>query len=135
MAGRRSPQSPSLSQLTSQPETIPSCHRRSRHAKFQPQLGRHPITLDTVLSRAVEILYAPVGTTEVVMLSVKAGCYYGLNAVAVRIWDLLECPRTIASLCERLCEEFEVDATTCQAEVLTFANDLVDNGIVHATAA
>jgi transposase len=41
MAGRRSPQSPSLSQLTSQPETIPSCHRRSRHAKFQPQLGRH----------------------------------------------------------------------------------------------
>src|SRR3981081_150930 len=41
MAGRHSPQSPSISQLTSQPETIPSCDRRSRHAKFQPHRGRH----------------------------------------------------------------------------------------------
>ena len=42
MAGRRSPQSPSISQLTSQPETIPSCYRRSRHTEFQPHPGRHP---------------------------------------------------------------------------------------------
>ena len=41
MAGRRSPQSPSTNRLTSQPETIPSCYRRSRHAKFQPLSGRH----------------------------------------------------------------------------------------------
>ena len=41
MAGRRSPQSPSISRLTSQPETIPSCYRRSRHTKFQPHSGRH----------------------------------------------------------------------------------------------
>jgi hypothetical protein len=41
MAGRRSLQSSSISQLTSQPETIPSCYRRSRHAEFQPLSGRH----------------------------------------------------------------------------------------------
>src|ERR1700716_2590716 len=41
MAGTRSPQSSSISQLTSQPETIPSCYRRSRHAEFQPLSGRH----------------------------------------------------------------------------------------------
>ena len=41
-AGKRSPRSPSISRLTSQPETIPSCYRRSRHAQFQPQSGRHP---------------------------------------------------------------------------------------------
>src|SRR6202049_4050844 len=34
MAGRPSPQHPSLSQLTSQPDTIPSCYRRSRHTEF-----------------------------------------------------------------------------------------------------
>jgi hypothetical protein len=33
-------QSSSISQLTSQPETIPSCYRRSRHAEFQPLSGR-----------------------------------------------------------------------------------------------
>src|SRR5664279_1762528 len=42
MDGRRWPQSPSISQLTSQPETIPSCYRRSRQPEFQPHSGRHP---------------------------------------------------------------------------------------------
>jgi putative transposase len=41
MVGRRSPQNPSISQLTLQPETIPSCDRRMRHSKFQPLSGRH----------------------------------------------------------------------------------------------
>ena len=45
MAGRRSPQSPSINRLTSQPETIPSCYRRSRHAEFQPHHGRHLLPL------------------------------------------------------------------------------------------
>jgi NitT/TauT family transport system substrate-binding protein len=30
--------------LTSQPETIPSCYRRSRHTEFQPPSGRHATT-------------------------------------------------------------------------------------------
>ena len=34
-------QNPSISRLTSQPETIPSCYRRSRHTEFQPHPGRH----------------------------------------------------------------------------------------------
>src|ERR1039458_10750850 len=41
MDGRRWPQSPSISQLTSPLETIPSCYRRSRHTKFQPHSRRH----------------------------------------------------------------------------------------------
>ena len=41
MAGRRSLQSSSISRLTSPPETIPSCYRRSRHTHFQPHSRRH----------------------------------------------------------------------------------------------
>jgi putative transposase len=41
MVGRPSPQSPSISRLTLQPETIPSCYRRARHTEFQPHSGRH----------------------------------------------------------------------------------------------
>src|SRR6266446_1946093 len=41
MVGRRSPQNPSISQLTLPPETIPSCDRRMRHSKFHPLSGRH----------------------------------------------------------------------------------------------
>jgi hypothetical protein len=93
------------------------------------------ITLETTVSRAGETLYARAGTDEAVMMSVAAGRYYGLNAVALRIWELLERPMTIAWLCARLCEEFEVDARTCETEVLNFVNELVGNGIVHAAAA
>jgi hypothetical protein len=45
MDGKRSPQSPSISRLTSQPETIPSCYRRTRHAEFKPHSERHPFAL------------------------------------------------------------------------------------------
>jgi hypothetical protein len=91
--------------------------------------------LNTALSRNSDILYAPVGSEEMVMMSVTAGRYYGLNTVASRVWELLETPKTIAQLCAQICEEFEVDAQTCDAEVLKFVQDLIGNGIVHEAAA
>ncbi|MGH6858014.1 MAG: PqqD family peptide modification chaperone, partial [Methylocella sp.] len=90
---------------------------------------RISITLDTRVSRAGETLYARAGTDEAVMMSIAAGRYYGLNAVALRIWELLEHPLMIAELCARLREEFEVDAQTCEAEALKFVNELIDNGV------
>src|SRR5260370_27597148 len=41
MAGRRSPQNPLISRLTSPPETLPSCYPGIRHTEFQPHSGRH----------------------------------------------------------------------------------------------
>lgn len=93
------------------------------------------IGLDTILSRNSDILYAPTGAEEAVMMSVTAGSYYGLNAVGSRIWELLEAPKTITQLCAQICEEFEVDAQTCEAEILKFVRDLIDNGVVHEAAA
>jgi hypothetical protein len=93
------------------------------------------ITLDTTLSRNGDILYAAVGTEDAVMLSVVAAKYYGLNSVAARIWELLEHPMTVAELCAKICEEFEVDMRTCEAAVLTFADEIIDNGIVYASVA
>ncbi len=93
------------------------------------------ITPETKLIRNGDILHAPVGTEETLMMSVKAGRYYGLDAVASRIWELLETPKTVAQLCAQICQEFEIDAQTCEADVLKFTGDLVDNRIVHEAAA
>jgi hypothetical protein len=43
MDGRALPSSPSISQLTSQLDPIPSVVRRLRRSKFQPRHGRHPL--------------------------------------------------------------------------------------------
>lgn len=87
---------------------------------------------EAMLRRNGNILYAPVGSEEAVMLSVDAGKYYGLNAVAARIWELLETPQTVAQICAQICEEFEVEAPACEADIIKFVNNLLDNGIVHA---
>src|SRR6185436_17375533 len=42
MAGRRSPQGPSISQLTSPLDSITSCRLRLRHIEFQQKARRHP---------------------------------------------------------------------------------------------
>jgi len=89
------------------------------------------IGLDATLSRNSDVLYAPVGTEHAVMMSIEVGRYYGVNAVGTRIWELLETPMTVAQLCAHIREEFDVDAWTCETEVLKFVNDLIDNGIVY----
>jgi hypothetical protein len=92
------------------------------------------MTRDTKVSRSGDILFAQVGPDEAVVLSVEQGCYYGLNAVAARICELIDTPVTIAQLSARICEEFEIDAQTAEAEVVKFVNTLAANGIVREEA-
>jgi putative transposase len=59
MAGRPSPQNPSISQLTSPPETIPSCYSENAPTEFQPHPGRHR--------------YAPICLREIYQLRTTTG--------------------------------------------------------------
>ena len=93
------------------------------------------IEMRTTLVRSADILHAPVGKEEAVMMSIEAGHYYGVNTVGARIWELLESPKTIEQLCVQICAEFDVDAQTCETAVLEFTHNLIDNGVVHASYA
>lgn len=64
-------------------------------------------------------LAAKVGE-EMVMMSATKGNYIGLSPVGARIWELLETPCSIESLCGALVDEYDVDPTTCRAEVDSF---------------
>jgi hypothetical protein len=88
------------------------------------------ITPQTKLIRNGDILYAPVGAEEAVMMSIEAGRYFGLNAVGARIWELLDTPKTVAELCASIAEEFEVNADACEPDVVKFTGHLIENGIV-----
>ena len=68
-------------------------------------------------------LAAKVGD-ELVMMSAAKGNYIGLSEVGARIWELIETPRTIESLCEALVAEYDVDPAICRAEVDTFLSTL-----------
>lgn len=75
-------------------------------------------------------LAAKVGE-ELVMMSAASGNYIGLSPVAARIWELLETPRSIQSLCDALMVEYEVDPATCRSEVDTFLAKLREHRAVR----
>jgi hypothetical protein len=88
------------------------------------------VQLSTVVVRDSE----PVATTidnEVVMLSPRAQSYFGLGTVGSEIWNAIETPRRVDDVCTGLMQEFEIDADTCQRQVLDFLNDLIDRGLAR----
>jgi hypothetical protein len=89
------------------------------------------IESSTVLVRSGEPLTASVGD-EVVMLDASQGCYFGLDRSGAAIWELLATPRSVADLCDRLVEQFEVAPDVCRSEVLFFLHELRDAGLVRA---
>lgn len=72
-----------------------------------------------IAARAENKVAAEIGD-EAVILDIESGFYFQLNPTAARIWALLESPISVAALCAKLCEAFEVDAATCRAEVVEF---------------
>jgi hypothetical protein len=67
---------------------------------------------------------------ETVVLSPADLRYHSLNASAAAIWDLLAEPATAAALVDQLLERFEVERSTCEADVAACLARLDDLGLV-----
>lgn len=93
-------------------------------------LSHAHIELATVVQRSEAMLFNNIGD-EVVMMDIEQGAYYGLEKVAARIWALTEQPASVAALCSRLTDEYEVAPETCRQEVTTFLGDLINHGILQ----
>jgi hypothetical protein len=89
------------------------------------------LSLQTVLVRSDDALAAAVDD-ETVMLDTTQSRYFGLDATGTVIWGLLEEPRSIGALCSELVARYEVDDESCRRDVLAFAAELVDAGLVEA---
>lgn len=83
-----------------------------------------------MIHRNGDWLAAKVGD-ELVMMSAAKGNYIGLSAVGARIWELIETPCTVESLCAALVEEYDVDPATCRAEVESFLTTLGQHNAVR----
>jgi len=77
-----------------------------------------------------EFIAADVGNKHVVM-NVEKGIYLGLDDVGKGIWERLEEPQTIATLCERLRMAYEVpDRPRFEREVIEFIANLRLHGLI-----
>jgi Coenzyme PQQ synthesis protein D (PqqD) len=68
---------------------------------------------------------------ESVILNLKTGTYYGLNAVGSSIWLLIQEPKTVRDLCEAILKEYEVDPQTCENDVQTLLADLLSAQLIE----
>jgi hypothetical protein len=76
----------------------------------------------------------PIATTvddEVVMLSVRAGAYFGLNGVGTEIWNMLREPRRFGDVCRELSQHYEADIDALTRDVTMFVQALIERGLVR----
>jgi hypothetical protein len=87
------------------------------------------ITLQSKIVRNPGPIAEPIDD-ELVMADIDAGKYYNLNDIGTAIWQNLGHQITVEDLCKRLCENYEVTAEQCSAEVMTFLKDLETRGLI-----
>jgi hypothetical protein len=68
---------------------------------------------------------------EVVMLSERAGAYFGLDGIGSEIWRLIEEPRRVSELCGTLAQRYDVDAETLSRDVTAFLDALLARNLVR----
>ena len=94
------------------------------------------MSVQTKLDRAAVVTQSPDQVSceldgQVVLMSVGQGSYYRIDEIGSRIWSMIAAPLSIQALCDRLLTEFEVSPETCEADVLAFLNDLLEDDLIQ----
>jgi len=71
---------------------------------------------------------------EVVLMSMRAGALFELGTVGSEIWSMIQTPCRVRDICSALMRDFDVDAATCEREVLDFLESLLARELVRIVA-
>ena len=67
---------------------------------------------------------------ELVMMNIETGAYASLNETGKSIWQLLDAPKNIADVVSALVDEYDIDQSTCEKEVLPFIENMVKSDVL-----
>lgn len=93
------------------------------------RLVNREISLASRVRLADHVLCRDLGD-EVVLLDLRSGIYFSLDAVGSRIWRLLRRPQPLAAVVGTLLEEYDVTEARCAADVVRLVTQLRDRGLV-----
>ncbi|HIK29963.1 MAG TPA: PqqD family protein [Oscillatoriales cyanobacterium M59_W2019_021] len=68
---------------------------------------------------------------ESVILNLKSGVYYGLNAVGAWIWSQIQQPIAVSSLQEILLDKYDVDPKACEQDLFALLQDLMTAQLIE----
>ncbi len=89
-----------------------------------------PLTANTVIVASPEQVSSDLAD-ESVILNLKTGTYFGLNAVGSRIWQLAQEPQRVGTLCEAILAEYEIDAETCDRDVKALLQEMLGAQLIE----
>ena len=89
--------------------------------------------LSSIVVIAPDHLVARLGE-ESVVLGLQKAVYYGLDDVAARAWDMMESPVAVSTVRDAIVREYEVDARTCEEDLIAFLSGLEAEGMIEATS-
>ncbi len=67
---------------------------------------------------------------ETVLLDLQSECYFGLDAVGTRIWQLIRDSGDLRTIYSTLLEEYEVEETQLQADLEALLADASARGLI-----
>ena len=68
---------------------------------------------------------------EAVILNLKSGVYYSLDAVGAFIWNLIQEPKTVNDIRDAILAEYEVEIEHCERDLLALLEKLNAEGLVE----
>ena len=94
------------------------------------QLGVVMIGPSTVFKKSARQVSCQINE-EVAILDLDRSLYFGLEGVGVEVWEALEQPRSVAELCDRVLETFDVSRAECEKDVLELVSNLQSEGLIE----
>lgn len=87
------------------------------------------INLDTIVAQRENLLVSELDA-ETILMNASWAAYFGLDATAQVIWNLIAQPRRVSEVCEQLIARYQVEPQVCQQQVCAFLNELHQEGLL-----
>lgn len=81
------------------------------------------ISLDDRFTIADDVVFREVGG-EAVILDLKHGTYFGLDAIGTRVWQLLEEHGTLRGVIDTITAEYDVSPAQAQSDLFDLVNEM-----------
>lgn len=93
----------------------------------------HPVSLDTVVAAVQDQVSCAVGG-ETVIMNMRNGKYFGLNAVGGKIFELVQRRRSVEEVRDLLLVEYpDVDEERCTRDLIAILSKMIERDLVEVT--
>ncbi|MBC8145384.1 MAG: PqqD family protein [bacterium] len=80
-----------------------------------------------------ETVFSDLGN-EVAILSLRSGRYFGLNPVGAYVWNLIQEKHTIADICSKVANVYDVSIDRCQIDMHNLLSELLAEDLIVVEA-